>query len=414
MKLNLYKSVALCSLLALAGCHDFEEMNTNPNAPVYDPSVMDCGPEGIDIDYTISESALESLKATESALGSIFFNFTYEGLYNDYQTATNLTHDVYAAYNGSNGFLNNSPAYAYNDGWSAARWKHFYDDRTIAEYSQLIKTFWFCNKEYYHNAFYITRIYYAFLLSAQTDTYGDIPIQYYVKGAMPPTENVTYTPQKEVYDIIFKLLDQAITGLHNPPAVDQYSFSAEDDRIYGGKVEPWIRFANTLRLRLALRVSNVAPEVAREQGEKALSDPSGLMKGQEDNMKLIPKRQWITGGNENIFALMFSWGASCVLPKEMEWAYKNQALKEGVDANASGFVERLPEMQMRKVLSLDWTLPSIMKKKRIAIWIPVARYCSSVLHPMIRESRMIIKQRTPMLNTADTEMGQKKSVLSTQ
>lgn len=45
MKLNLYKSVALCSLLALAGCHDFEEMNTNPNAPVYDPSVMDCGPE---------------------------------------------------------------------------------------------------------------------------------------------------------------------------------------------------------------------------------------------------------------------------------------------------------------------------------------------------------------------------------
>lgn len=47
MKLNLYKSVALCSLLALAGCHDFEEMNTNPNAPVYDPSVMDCGPEGM-------------------------------------------------------------------------------------------------------------------------------------------------------------------------------------------------------------------------------------------------------------------------------------------------------------------------------------------------------------------------------
>lgn len=51
------------------------------------------------------------------------------------------------------------------------------------------------------------------------------------------------------------------------------------------------------------------------------------MKGQEDNMKLIPKRQWITGGNENIFALMFSWGASCVLPKEMEWAYKIRLLR---------------------------------------------------------------------------------------
>lgn len=32
MKIKLYKSVALCSLLALAGCHDFEELNTNPYA----------------------------------------------------------------------------------------------------------------------------------------------------------------------------------------------------------------------------------------------------------------------------------------------------------------------------------------------------------------------------------------------
>ena len=208
------------------------------------------------------------------------------------------------------------------------------------------------------------------------------------------------------------MLDQAITGLHNPPAVDQYSFSAEDDRIYGGKVEPWIRFANTLRLRLALRVSNVAPEVAREQGEKALSDPSGLMKGQEDNMKLIPKRQWITGGNENIFALMFSWGASCVLPKEMEWAYKNEALKDNPDA--SGFVEKVARNADEEgtIFGLDAT--KYNEKEANCYLDPVARYCSSVLHPMIRESRTIIKQRTPMLNTADTEMEQKKSVLSTQ
>ena len=55
-------------------------------------------------------------------------------------------------------------------------------------------------------------------------------------------------------------------------------------------------------------------------------------------MKLIPKRQFVTGGNENIFALMYGWGASVVLPKEMEWAYKNQALKDGIDSSADGFV----------------------------------------------------------------------------
>lgn len=79
--------------------------------------------------------------------------------------------------------MNQAPTYSYTDGWSASRWKHFYDDRSTSEYSQLVKTFYFCNKDYYHTAFYITRIYYAFLLSMQTDTYGDIPVAYYVKGS---------------------------------------------------------------------------------------------------------------------------------------------------------------------------------------------------------------------------------------
>ena len=58
MKIKLYKSVALCSLLALAGCHDFEELNTNPYAPIYDPTVENVSADGIDIDYTLTEHAM--------------------------------------------------------------------------------------------------------------------------------------------------------------------------------------------------------------------------------------------------------------------------------------------------------------------------------------------------------------------
>lgn len=127
MKIKLYKSVALCSLLALAGCHDFEELNTNPYAPIYDPTVENVSADGIDIDYTLTEHAMASLKGMEGAIGSIFANFTYEGPYNDYQTTTNLTHDIYAGYWGNNvsGFVNQAPTYSYTDGWSASRWKHF-------------------------------------------------------------------------------------------------------------------------------------------------------------------------------------------------------------------------------------------------------------------------------------------------
>lgn len=361
MKIKLYKSVALCSLLALAGCHDFEELNTNPYAPIYDPTVENVSADGIDIDYTLTEHAMASLKGMEGAIGSIFANFTYEGPYNDYQTTTNLTHDIYAGYWGNNvsGFVNQAPTYSYTDGWSASRWKHFYDDRSTSEYSQLVKTFYFCNKDYYHTAFYITRIYYAFLLSMQTDTYGDIPVAYYVKGAMPPEENVTYTPQKEVYNILFQLLDQAITELHqeNLPAVSQYDLG-DNDKCYGGDVDKWRRFANTLRLRLALRVSNVDPALAQTQAKAALTDPAGLMQSQDDNMKQTPKRQYIAGGNENIYALLFSWTGNAVLSKEMERAYKNQALKEGAAADAVTFNENSENCYLDPRCEVLWFRPT--------------------------------------------------------
>lgn len=362
MKINLYKSVALCSLLALAGCHDFEELNTNPYAPIYDPTVENVSPDGIDIDYTLTENAMASLKGMEGAIGSIFANFTYEGPYNDYQITTNLTHDIYAGYWGANvgSFVNQAPTYSYTDGWSAYRWKHFYDDRSISEYSQLIKTFHFCNKDYYHTAFHITRIYYAFLLSMQTDTYGDIPVSYYVKGAMPPEENVTYTPQKEVYNILFQLLDQAVTNLRkeNIPATSQYDL-ADNDKCYKGDVDKWRRFANTLRLRLALRVSNVDPSLAQTQAQAALTDPAGLMQSHDDNMKQTPKRQYIAGGNENIYALLFSWTGNAVLTKEMEWAYKNQALKETVEVgSATSFNSKSEDCYLDPRCEVLWFRPT--------------------------------------------------------
>ena len=88
MKFNIYNSVGPVFGVSSTGCHDVEEMNTNPYAPVYDPTVIGGTADGIDIDYTLSENALKSLQATESAVGATFFNFMYEGLYNDYQTAT--------------------------------------------------------------------------------------------------------------------------------------------------------------------------------------------------------------------------------------------------------------------------------------------------------------------------------------
>ena len=70
--------------------------------------------------------------------------------------------------------------------------------------------------------------------------------------------------------------------------------------------------------------------MAKEQAKLALEDIAGLMKSNDDNLKQTPKRQYLAGGNENIYALLFGWGANVVLTKEMEWAYKNQSFVGGV------------------------------------------------------------------------------------
>ena len=48
----------------------------------------------------------------------------------------------------------------------------------------------------------------------------------------------------------------------------------------------WIKYVNSLRLRLAMRISNVDPALAKTQGEKAMSDPGGLIMTNAENMML--------------------------------------------------------------------------------------------------------------------------------
>lgn len=46
--------------------------------------------------------------------------------------------------------------------------------------------------------------------------------------------------------------------------------TASADYIYSGDVKKWIRFANSLKLRLAMRIVNADPTTARKMVEEAL------------------------------------------------------------------------------------------------------------------------------------------------
>lgn len=111
----------------------------------------------------------------------------------------------------------------------------------------------------------LAEIWWVFAFHRVTDYWGPIP--YFSAGK--PGSSVPYDPQDKIYEDFFERLGEAVAVLKDK--VDEHPFGTFD-LIYGGDVNKWIKFANTLRLRLALRISNVDPDLAKVQGEKALVD----------------------------------------------------------------------------------------------------------------------------------------------
>src|ERR1700749_3962324 len=95
------------------------------------------------------------------------------------------------------------------------------------------------------------------------------------------------SPQKEqqtVYNTFFLQLDTAITNLDAyvkaNPGVKPF---AKFDMVYAGDYTEWIKYANSLRLRLAMHIVNADPTTAKTQALKAINDPGGLILANSDN-----------------------------------------------------------------------------------------------------------------------------------
>lgn len=90
----------------------------------------------------------------------------------------------------------------------------------------------------------------------------------------------TYDSEPILYNAFFTQLDE-IQAVFS--ANQDYSGLAKFDASYGGTMEQWSKLVNSLRLRLAMRLSKVDPVLAEAQGIKAMSDPAGLIETNGDN-----------------------------------------------------------------------------------------------------------------------------------
>ncbi len=158
------------------------------------------------------------------------------------------------------------------------------------------------------NLHHMAQVMYIIPMHIMTDLYGNVPYTEANKGI----DNVffpTYDNQEFIYkDMLAKLETAANTIGTGPDEVGQADF------MFGGDFTKWTKLANSLMLRLAMRISNVDPATAQSFAQKAIA--GGVMESNDDmawiKMASGPS-QW---QNQNGIARALipdDWGANSVL-----------------------------------------------------------------------------------------------------
>ncbi|GAB3902855.1 SusD/RagB family nutrient-binding outer membrane lipoprotein [Larkinella knui] len=113
----------------------------------------------------------------------------------------------------------------------------------------------------------LANIWWVWMFHRVTDYFGPVP--YF--DAASGKRYIAYTPQDSIYYDFFKKLETAATVLKAHPTEKPFGTY---DLVYNKNASPataWMKFANTLRLRLALRISKVNPALAKQQAEAAVA-----------------------------------------------------------------------------------------------------------------------------------------------
>lgn len=267
MKASLfYIFLMLLSVLVFPACtKHFQEINTDKSGITE---------EEMEIDYNNIGIPLNVIQQ------GIYFNYDFgKGKNWPYQIMQNLSADMFSGYmhdyKPHNGGSSNSD-YNLQDGWNGTFWGYTYG----YIFPQIKKSEDFTRTEY--PAFFgITKVLKVETMHRVSDYYG--PLVYTHFGE--PETNYLPDTQKEAYYAFFNDLDTAVTVLStcmedNLKVIDIKKFDILLDGEYGS----WIKFANSLRLRLAIRISMIDPQKAKEEFLKGLSNPYGVLENEKETV----------------------------------------------------------------------------------------------------------------------------------
>ncbi len=330
MKLNILSKILVVGFIAIAYCSctdGFEEMNEPNYIPIEKPIIID--PDDTTTVIIVGDP------------GDYIYDYTFNGVIDNHQRTTNLSHDLYAHYFADNKFEMTSH-YLYEDSWMKFKWEQFY----IKQYQNFKAINEVCLQDtdsIFRNSYHIAWIQYYFTLSLMTDTYGPVPNKSVIDnmlleikdGSITENPDIYYDNQEDIYDEILTRLAVHQDSLQIGNS-DIHSYG-ERDNIYNGDPYKWKLFANSLRLRLAMRIVNIDPARAQQEAEAAIA--AGVMMSNDDTYAV--HYQWPTT-HENDYSLVgYLWG-DVVMSKDLENMYKNQSLNLDPRCSKSWFKNKTP------------------------------------------------------------------------
>ena len=267
MKTKAYKYIVGVLALSLFTACDFQKVNTNEFELLPEEGLMD----GISIGGPIT--------AMQKCVFPVGTQADGTSVANRYQTAYNLAADCWSGYFGQNNNWGgpNNLNYFLKDGWVASSYTESYS--TVVPLWQDLKG---KTETQFPEVFALAQILKISAWHKATDMFGPIPYKEAGKGLI----TVPYDSQEEVYKSMFKELSDAIEVLTKYADNGNSKLLPNADAVYAGDVHKWVVYANSLMLRLAMRVYYADAALSKKYALQAVNHSYGVMKTKDDEAKM--------------------------------------------------------------------------------------------------------------------------------
>ena len=142
------------------------------------------------------------------------------------------------------------------------------------------------------------RLHKAYLFNILTDVYGDIPVTEAGKAAHGGIITPKYDKQEDIYNYLFDEIDASIQLFRED--LNSLTLKKADVTSMGGDVKMWIRYANSFKMRLAMRISDVAPDLAKTKFLEAMQVEGPLDPIENAYVKYLHQPFTFESSNEDV------------------------------------------------------------------------------------------------------------------